>query len=130
MVMITSTQLSNHRKKLRNLLDRIDELAFKSAHIDPLIKGSPVEVYRSCGKASCGCSTDTSKRHGPYRVVQIYRKGKQRQVSLKKSETILWKKVNHYQSQMKHFSALKNYLSELEILVTDMIRARLEELPK
>ena len=127
---MTSTQLSNHRKKLRKVLDRIDGLAFKSAHRDPLIKGSPVEVYRSCGKASCSCSSDPSKRHGPYRVVQVYRQGKQKQVSLKKSEMALWDKVNYYQSQMKFFVELKDCLSELENLVNDMITSRLEDMPK
>lgn len=87
-------------------------------------------MYRSCGKASCSCSSDPSKRHGPYRVVQVYRQGKQKQVSLKKNETALWDKVNYYQSQMKSFVELKDCLSELENLVNDMITSRLEEMPK
>ena len=83
--MITSTELSRERKKIKQLISQIDKLAFKTAQLDPLIKGSPVEVYRACGKASCACSTDTDKRHGPYRVVQVYRNGKQKQISLRKS---------------------------------------------
>jgi len=127
---MTSTQLSMHRKQLRQLIDKIDELAFKSAHCDPLIKGSPVEVYRTCGKASCGCLNDPTKRHGPYPVVQVYRDGKQRQVSLKKSEQAIWAKVHHYQTQMKYFIELKSCLSDLENRVNGMIVSRLEEIPK
>ncbi len=128
--MMSSTHLSQHRKKLSLLIGRINTLAHKSARADPLIKGSPVEVYRSCGKTSCACSTDATRRHGPYQVVQIYRNGKQKQVSLRKSETNLWDKVNHYQKQMKYLYELKDCLSELEVLVKKMIEARLEELPK
>jgi len=128
--MITSTQLSKNRKKLRQLLSEIDELAFKSAHNDPLIKGSPVEVYRTCGKENCICSIDPDKRHGPYRVVQVYRNGKQRQVSLKNSETVLWNKVVNYQKQMKCIAQMKSCMSEIETLVNGMIEERLEELKK
>ena len=120
--------LSQKRKQLHQLIDRIGQLANKSLHGDPLIKGSPVTVYRTCGKAGCACMTDASKRHGPYRVVQIYRNGKQKQVSLKKHDIETWNKVLHYQQQIKYFNQLKKQLLELETVVNEVIDSRLEEI--
>ena len=46
----------NVRASLRELEDLAPKLLF----------GSLSTTYRTCGKPSCACRTDTSKRHGPY----------------------------------------------------------------
>ena len=48
--MITTTELSHHRKRLRQFLDKIEKLAFHCAYPDPLIQGTSGEVFRTCGK--------------------------------------------------------------------------------
>ncbi len=47
---ISSAELSNHRKCLRQLLDKIEKQAFCCAYPDSLIQGVASEVYRCCGK--------------------------------------------------------------------------------
>ena len=41
-----------------------------------LLFGSLSTTYRTCGKASCACRTDESKRHGPYTHVSYREDGK------------------------------------------------------
>ena len=76
--MIARTELSQYRQRLRNLISEIGRLSFYSASSDPLIQGTPGEVFRTCGKKNCKCADDPSERHGPYFVIQIYQEKKQR----------------------------------------------------
>jgi len=126
----STNKLSKYRQRIHDLLGEIEKLSFYSAHADPLIKGTPVEVYRACGRSYCKCTQDAAFKHGPYRVVQIYKNGKQKQVSLKKTEDKLWERVCNYQNHMKSFSDLKSRMSDLENLVKEIIETRLEELSK
>jgi hypothetical protein len=43
-----------------------------------LLFGSLSTTLRTCGKASCACHTDASKRHGPYMHVSYREGGKTR----------------------------------------------------
>lgn len=43
-----------------------------------LLFGSLSTTHRTCGKASCACRTDESKRHGPYTHVSYREDGKTR----------------------------------------------------
>jgi len=120
--MITTTKLSEYRKQLRQLITTIDKLAYQCAHADPLIQGSPSEVYRTCGQKNCACASDKAARHGPYRVVQIYQDKKQRQIALRKEQTDEWQQVKNYQKQKKTCTELTN-------MVREIINKRLETLP-
>ncbi len=128
--MITSTDLSNYRKQLRELINTIDKLAYKSASSDPLIQGTPNEVYRTCGQKNCACATDKSARHGPYRVIQIYQGKKQRQISLRKEQKDQWQHAKKYQKQKQSLLLLKKTCNELTNIVQEMINKRLETLSK
>ena len=128
--MITSTELSKYRQHLRQLVDEIDKLAFQSASVDPLIQGTPGEVFRTCGQKNCQCATDRAHRHGPYRVIQVYQNKKQRQIALKQEEKELWQKAKDYQKQIHTLAQLKKTCAQLTDVVRGLIQKRLEELPK
>ena len=128
--MITSTELSKYRRRLRELVDSIDKLAFVCAYSDPLIQGTPGEVYRTCGQKNCKCAADPASRHGPYLVIQIYQEKKQRQVPIKQDQKETWQKAKNYQRQMNSLSELKKKCSELTDAVHEVIKKRLEELQK
>ena len=125
--MITSKKISTHRQKIRKLIDKINELAFYCAHTDSLIKGTPGEVFRKCGKPTCKCARDPSNRHGPYLVVQIKKEGQSKQIALRKDQKDIWQQAKNYQKQMKKLSELKICFKELEQFVREIIENRVEE---
>ena len=59
-------------RNIQGLLRELDALA------PSLLFGSLSTTYRTCGKASCACRTDESKRHGPYTHVSYREDGKTR----------------------------------------------------
>jgi hypothetical protein len=69
--MMTTKELSKHRQRLRQLIDAIDKLAYQSTYPDPLIQGTPGEVFRTCGRKNCKCASDPANRHGPYLVIHL-----------------------------------------------------------
>lgn len=127
--MITSTELSKYRQQLRQLTDAIEKLAFQCTYTDPLIRGTPGKVFRSCGQKNCKCAGEPAEKHGPYLVIQIYQDKKQRQVALKQDQTELWQEAINYQKQMKTLNILKKTCSELTATVHKIINQRLKEFP-
>jgi hypothetical protein len=121
---LSNTELSNHRKRLRQLLDKIEKQAFFCAYSDPLVQGVASEVYRRCGKKNCKC-VNKADQHGPYLVIQIYENKKQRQVSLRKEQKDLWQQTKNYQSQINSFLELKNNCAELFGEIEKIIQKRL-----
>lgn len=128
--MITTQIVSTYRKKLRLLIQEIEHLAFQCAYTDPLIRGSPGEVFRTCGKKSCKCSQGGAYRHGPYLVIQTFEKGKQKQVSLKKSERALWEQAKNYQFHKNNLVKLKTSTNQLNRLASEIMEQRIEMLKK
>jgi|ERR1700738_5005337 len=126
---ISTTQLSLHRKRLRQLIDKINTLSFLCAYGDPLIQGTPGEVFRTCGHKNCKCAMDPTQRHGPYKVIQIYQNKKQRQVALKKEQSEIWQQAKNYQTQMKTLLELKDICLELTDTVQSIIMSRVEKWP-
>jgi hypothetical protein len=59
-------------RNIATLLRELQTLAPKA------LFGSLSTTYRTCGKASCACRTDESKRHGPYSHVSYREGGKTR----------------------------------------------------
>ncbi len=127
--MITSTELSKHRYRLRQLIDCIDKLAYQCVYSDSLIQGTPGEVFRTCGQKHCKCANDSAQRHGPYMVIQVYQEKKQRQIALKQEQKDIWQKAKNYQKQIKTLSELKKACEELTDAVREIIKQRLEKFP-
>ena len=93
----SNAQHSRQRKQVQDLLDQIRKKAVYAIHSAPLIRATPSEVYRRCGKPDCRCTKNPPQKHGPYPVMQIYIDGKQKQVSIKKNDHDLLNKVKNYQ---------------------------------
>jgi hypothetical protein len=126
---MTAEQLSAYRKRIQVLLKQIDRLSSRCLFPDPLIRGTPVEVMRTCGKQTCKCMKDPKDRHGPYKVIAVVKDGKQRSIPLGKDKQELWSLVQRYQFQIKKLSELKNAASELVDVVWEVIERRLQQFP-
>lgn len=57
------------RKEYAELKARVREIGF-------ICEGSLVERWMPCGKPTCRCASDPSKRHGPYHQLSWKEKGK------------------------------------------------------
>jgi hypothetical protein len=128
--MITSAELSKYRHRLRQLIDSIDKLAYQCAYSDPLIQGTPGEVFRTCGQEKCKCLSDPAERHGPYLVIQIRQEKKQRQIAIRQDQKEIWQQAKNYQKQIKTISQLKKTCAELTDTVYEILTKRLEKLSK
>lgn len=127
--MIKPEPLSRYRQTIRKLTDRIEHLASRCLYADPLIHGSPAEVFRKCGRANCKCATRDDARHGPYKVIQVVRDGKSRQVCLRRDQENLWQLARHYQFQTEKLAELKELCQELQQTMAEVIEKRLQEFP-
>ncbi len=126
---ITPDELSVFRKQIRLLVVKIERLSFRCLFSDPLIRGTPGEVMRTCGKKTCKCMQDPKGRHGPYKVISIVQNGKQRSVPLSKDKVGLWELAERYQYQVAKLSELKKVCAELADLVWAVIERRLQQFP-
>jgi len=127
--MITKEQLSHCRQSIGRLVKKVDWLASRCLFVDPLIHGSPAEVYRRCGRKGCACATDDDKRHGPYKIIQVVRQKRSRQVCLRRDQEQLWPLAQHYQYQVKNLSELKRACQALQDIVQEVIGQRIMEFP-
>lgn len=127
---MTSKKLLSQRKtEIRDLIQRVNELAFRCAHGDTLIRGTPGEVYRTCGSDRCNCKKDSNARHGPYMVVQVFRDGKQSQIALRQEQRSIWEKAKHYQQQIEYLQKLRKTFIQLETIIKKTIQERTEDWP-
>lgn len=127
--MLTERQLSRYRQSIRQLVKKVDRLASRCLFVDPLIRGSPAEVYRRCGRKGCACGSDDDKRHGPYKVIQVVRQRRSRQVCLRRDQEHLWPLAQRYQYQVKKLSELKRTCQALQNIVKEVIDQRIMEFP-
>ncbi len=127
--MTSTPELSRDKKRLRELLDQIERLSFCCAHTDSLIRGTPGEVFRACGKATCRCAKDPAQKHGPYLVIQIHHHKKQKQIAVRKENKDDWLRAKNYQKQMKTLLELKKNCAQLTTLVETILERRIEEWP-
>lgn len=127
MVKLDRTQLSGYRSKIRNLVKLIEKRAFDFCSLDPLVRGSPGNVFRKCGEPTCKCRNGGDDRHGPYKVIQVFNEGKHKQISVPKHKEELWDQATEWQVQKKHFAELKGAFQKLEGLVDEILERRLED---
>ena len=69
------------------------------------------------------------RRHGPYKVISVYKNNKQRQISIKKTKVELWDQAVHYQYQIKSLNESKKIFKEIEKIINTIIQLRLKEFP-
>lgn len=121
---VNKEYLSRYRQEVHRKGEELKRLCLIAADESALLAGTPVETYKTCGKPHCKCAQGGDQRHGPYMAVQIRRDGKQRNLTLKKSESEFLEMAREYQHQMRTRLELVALQSELLELVDQMIEAR------
>jgi hypothetical protein len=117
-------RISRFRQQVAQCTAQLKEVCLKAGHEDLLLAGTPIEVYRTCGKKGCRCEEGGEKRHGPYKVVQVRSQGKQRQLTLTASEGHFFEMAQHYQTQMRNRQKLIELHRHLLEEVDQMLQAR------
>lgn len=128
--MIRNSEVSQYRKRIGEIIRHIQRLSSRCLFDDPLIQGSPASVFRKCGRPACKCATDPDARHGPYKVIQVVRNKRSRQICLRKSQDKLWLLAKNYQHQNEKYLELKQQCNELLRLVCEVIDKRCIEFPE
>jgi hypothetical protein len=116
-------EISRYRKQVCQLLAKLKFLAFKAGYRDRLFQGVPCEVMRTCGKKNCRCMQG-GQRHGPYKVVQVWRENCSRQLSLKKGEEQYFEMAKRYQFQQQNRRQVAQLLQEILAAVDAMLERR------
>lgn len=121
---VDKASISRYRQEVARKSDEVRRLYLRAAFEDILLGGTPVMTYKTCGKATCKCKEGGEKRHGPYLAVQIRRDGKQRNLTLKKSEKYFFEMARHFQYQMRNRRKILVLQTELLEAFDKMIEAR------
>jgi len=127
MIKLSKHRISEYRKRLRQLLDSLEIKTFKTIHPGPLFRGSPAEVYRRCGNPSCRCAKGGEYRHGPYKVIQVNKDGKQRQLALKKDQEKYFDMAKLYVLHKENHKRVGELLEAIDKLMDEVIKARTVE---
>lgn len=127
---ISNEKISSYRKKLNVLIGDLKNKAFKALYPDLLFAGSPQEVFRTCGKKKCICTRGGTFRHGPYKVIQINKKGRQRQIVLRKGREKFFHMAQLYVWHIANVAEVRKTLKGIDTLVAEVIELRsIEEIP-
>jgi len=120
---ISREELSRFKQRVAQLTANLKELALKAGYADPLFRGVPAEVHKTCGKAGCHCMRG-GPRHGPYKVIQVWQDRRSRQVTLRKDEHQFFEMAQHYQAQQRNREELAQACRELLQIVDAMLERR------
>lgn len=104
-----SAALERHAQRFSELKREIEQLEY-------FCKGTVLKRMMKCGKAQCACSSDPSKRHGPYFELTYKSKGKTVNVKLSPEAAPLYKAAS------RQYRKLKTLLSRLEKLSQTILR--------
>ena len=104
-----SAVLERHSQRFGELKREIEQLEY-------FCKGTVLKRMMKCGKAQCACSSDPSKRHGPYFELTYKSKGKTVNVKLSPEAAPLYKAAS------RRYRKLKTLLSRLEKLSQTILR--------
>ena len=103
---INKDYLSKHRQDVHRTYQDLARICLVAGHDEPLLCGTPVLTYKTCGKANCKYQKGGDSRHGPYMAVQVRHDGTQRNLTLEKSEAHFFEMSKQYQVQMQNRSTL------------------------
>ena len=104
-----SAQLERHTQRFHELKRGLDQLEY-------FCKGTVLKRMMKCGKAHCACSSDHTKRHGPYYELTYKANGKTVNVKLSPEAAPLYKAAS------QQYRKLKTLLSRLEKLSQTILR--------
>lgn len=116
--------LSHQRKRMRQLLSALESLCFKTCSSELLFHGTAIESFRRCGKAGCKCARGGDYRHGPYKSIHTIVDGKQKHISLKKSEMRYFDMVQRYQQAKQDRAEIVDLSMRLLEIIDELIERR------
>ena len=120
---LSRQEVSRFRQEVVAELDRQRLLVLKAFHHDLVLGGIPAEVYRTCGKTNCRCMNG-GKKHGPYKVVQIWKDKRSKQLTLNKAEGHYFELAQHYVYQKQNRKKIVRSQIRLLKLVDQMLKRR------
>ncbi|MBF0443604.1 MAG: hypothetical protein HQK54_16985 [Oligoflexales bacterium] len=124
---ISNEKISAFKQLLKQLLNELEQKAFKAMHTDMIFRGSPAEVYRKCGKKTCKCAKGGTDRHGPYKVIQINRNGTQKQITLKPGQEKYFEMAKFYVWHNNNHKSIKDLLNKIDNLIANILELRTME---
>ena len=92
--------LSQMRKEIALKVERLRNLYLGSCTDTLLFHGRPGNVYRKCGKPNCKCVAGGEGRHGPYKIIRVFRDKKNTQITLTEEEHELFAMAQRYQQEV------------------------------
>ena len=110
-------------RRLERYEERYRELARQLAHIGYIVPGSLAQRFTRCGRATCACSAEPPKLHGPYWHWSTKVNGKTVNRRLSEREATLY---NEWIDNDRRAKALFAQMRELAAKATELI---LEEEP-
>ena len=121
---VSREHLSRYRQDIAHSAERLKCMYLKAAREDLLFGGTPLEVYRRCGKAGCKCEKGGEFRHGPYRVIAVREGARVRQITLRKDEAGLFEMVQHHRMQVANRAEIVRFQADLLDKLDAMLEAR------
>lgn len=121
---VPANKVSAYRQNISRLVEQLKRCYLKAGYGDLIFKGTPIEVFRTCGKKSCKCHSGKEHRHGPYQAIQTRLDGKQKQILLKQNESHFFDMARHYQFQTQNKKRITALQKEITENLTLMLKAR------
>lgn len=123
---VTKEHISRFKQDIHHTTEKLKKLCLAAADDgEPLLAGTPVPTYKTCGKPNCKCQQGGENRHGPYLAVQIRKDGKQRNLTLKTSESHFFEMAREYQRQVGNRESIRVLSQELLEKVDRILEARM-----
>jgi len=106
----------NIKKEIKSTLTEIERLVTEMTNVSLMVGASFGIAYRKCGKATCRCNSDESKRHPVLRITFTENKKSKTKAIPKDDE--LWAKevTDNYRNFRQNFQQLRiceNKLNDL-----------------
>lgn len=117
--------LSQQRKRIETKVGRLKWLYIEACSNAALFHGQPGEVYRKCGKANCKCVEGGTARHGPYRIIRVFRDRKNTQITLAEGERELFEMAQRYQREINGRKEIINLQGELLGMLDELLERRI-----
>lgn len=122
---VHAAYLSQQRQRIVKKVERLKFLYMQGCDDSALFHGQPGEVYRKCGKPNCKCVAGGAARHGPYKIIRVFREGKNTQITLLEDEHELFEMANRYQQELNHRREILRVQDELLGMLDELLEMRI-----
>jgi hypothetical protein len=117
----------NIKKEIKSTLAEIERLVTEMTNVSVMVGASFGIAYRKCGKATCRCNSDESKRHPVLRITFTEnRKSKSRAIP-KKDEQWVKEVTDNYRNFRQNFQQLRICENKLNDLLNQFEKSTKEK---